>query len=149
MKSELIWPNVIRAVVIAVVVYFAGFYFIEHRRTVKGPWEVTFGSDGQIPYLLINQKTLRIKDFKIRFPGGITANASNPIEVAFDTPGKTAPFGQIKFSDLTFLPGTITFQLFGHTIELVPRVLGVDGKEHPWDAGTPLDLPAKSTDDPK
>jgi hypothetical protein len=34
--------------------------------------------------------------------------------------------------DTTFLPGTLTLQVFGHEIELLPRVLVVDLKEHSW-----------------
>jgi len=34
--------------------------------------------------------------------------------------------------DTTFLPGTVAFQLFGHEIELLPRVLIIDHEEHPW-----------------
>jgi hypothetical protein len=34
--------------------------------------------------------------------------------------------------DPTFLPGTLTFRLFGHEIELLPRVLMLDHQEHLW-----------------
>jgi hypothetical protein len=34
--------------------------------------------------------------------------------------------------DTTFLPGTITFQLFGHEIELMPRVMMIDHEEKQW-----------------
>jgi hypothetical protein len=34
--------------------------------------------------------------------------------------------------DTTFLPGTVTLQVFNHEIELLPRVLVIDGQEHPW-----------------
>ena len=37
--------------------------------------------------------------------------------------------------DTTFLPGTLTFQFFGHEIELLPRVLVLDRQEHPWRSG--------------
>jgi hypothetical protein len=34
--------------------------------------------------------------------------------------------------DTTFLPGTLAFNLLGHQIQLIPRVLTIDGKEMPW-----------------
>ena len=51
----------------------------------------------------------------------------------FNDPTKTnAPFGEIVFQDLTFLPGTVTFNFFGHEVELLPRVLIVDKQERDW-----------------
>jgi hypothetical protein len=64
--------------------------------------------------------------------------------VLFDNPTNTPPFGKIPFSDLTFLPGTVTIKFCGHTVELIPRVLGIDGKEHAWFSGSTLDLPAQA-----
>jgi hypothetical protein len=42
------------------------------------------------------------------------------------------PFGKCIFMDTTFLPGSITFQLYGHLVELLPRVLVIDHQERPW-----------------
>jgi hypothetical protein len=39
-----------------------------------------------------------------------------------------------------YLPGTVTLELFGHEIELLPRVLIIDRKEHPWKSGTTISL---------
>jgi len=41
-------------------------------------------------------------------------------------------FGRCVFMDNTFLPGTLTFQLFGHEIELLPRVMMIDHEERSW-----------------
>ena len=35
-------------------------------------------------------------------------------------------------ADMTFLPGVITFNLFGHEVELLPRALIVNKKDIPW-----------------
>ena len=40
----------------------------------------------------------------------------------------------------TALPGVITLDLFGHEIELLPRVLIVNKKEVPWQSGLSLVL---------
>jgi len=50
------------------------------------------------------------------------------------------PMGSCLFMDTTFLPGTVTFQLAGHEIELLPRVLIIDRQEHPWVSGSTITL---------
>ena len=50
------------------------------------------------------------------------------------------PFGNCVFMDTTFLPGTVTLQLFGHEIELLPRVLVIDRQEHSWRPGNTIAL---------
>ena len=57
------------------------------------------------------------------------------------------PFGRVKFEDLTYLPGTVTFDFFGHEIELIPRTLYINRKPRPWQSNaiislTPADKPA-------
>jgi hypothetical protein len=122
---------------IAVLVYVIFYAGIEHRRTRKGPWQVTFTNDASgTPALLINEANLGITNLQITFPGvtNQTQNASmdfrQPREVPYDI-----PFGKCVFMDTTFLPGTIVFDLFGHEIQLIPRVLTIDKKEIPWASG--------------
>jgi hypothetical protein len=43
--------------------------------------------------------------------------------------------------DTTFLPGTLVFELFGHEIQLLPRVLTIDKKEQPWRSNETIALP--------
>ena len=119
---------------IAVIVYVIFYFGIEHRRTRKGPWEVTFtnGLSGA-PLLVINQPSLGITNCQIAFVGE-TNRAGNTL-LAFRQPREVPydiPFGKCVFMDTTFLPGTIVFDLFGHEIQLIPRVLTIDKKEMPW-----------------
>jgi len=135
------------AFVLALVIYAVFYEGIEHRRARSGPWQVTFTNDtaGQ-PALVINHPRLAITNVEIRFPGetlspadsaitnsrakvnaGATLFFSQPRQVPYDV-----PFGKCIFMDTTFLPGTVTFQLFEHEIELLPRVLMIDHEEHPW-----------------
>ena len=66
------------------------------------------------------------------------------------------PFGQCVFVDSTFLPGTLTFEVFGHEIELLPRVLIIDREEHTWQSNSIITLaprprllsPAQATEPP-
>ena len=50
------------------------------------------------------------------------------------------PFGKCVFLDPLFLPGTVTFEMFGHEIQLLPRVLTIDKVEHPWRNGETIRL---------
>jgi len=38
----------------------------------------------------------------------------------------------VRFHDLTNLPGTITLDLHGHEIEMLPRTLFINTKEVAW-----------------
>jgi hypothetical protein len=131
------------AFVLAVLVYVIAYSGIEHRRNRKGPWEITFttGPSHQ-PALIVNQAWLGITNVHLLFSGqAIPSNLDRTI--TFRDPRPTpfdAPFGQCIFMDLTFLPGTLTFRMFGHEIELLPRVMILDHEEHRWRSGEVLDL---------
>ena len=136
MKSDNLLRHLAVPFAIAVVVYVISYSWIEHRRTRKGPWEVTFTNDASgAATLVINQPRLAITNLQITFPGetnrtNVSLSFSQPQQVPWDL-----PYGKCVFMDTTFLPGTITFDLFGHEIELIPRVLTIDQKEIPWESG--------------
>jgi hypothetical protein len=99
---------------------------------------VTFRVDQQgIPGIGISQPRLGIRDVTIVVRGTNHAVLPEPATVRFDQPSKgdTIPFGRVRFLDTTFLPGTVTLDLFGHEIELLPRTLIVDKQERPWRSG--------------
>jgi hypothetical protein len=128
------------AFAIAVVFYVAGFGWIQHRRVFKGPWEITFATDGAgRPSLMISEPMLGISQ-KIAFPARKIAPANLARVERFDEAVTNLPFGEMIFQDPTFLPGTVTLRLFGHEIELLPRVLIIDKKEIPWRAGQTVEL---------
>jgi hypothetical protein len=134
------------AFIVAVFVYAVAFYGIEHRRTKNGPWQVTFTSaDGAPPCLIIDEPNLGVTNLKIAFPGQ-TAPATNAV-MSFDQPQEVpfaVPFGNCVFMDAISLPGTVAFSVFGHEIQLIPRVLTIDKKEYPWQSNTAIELaPAK------
>ena len=144
MKSDNPVKHFVAAFLIALAVYFVAYTFIEHRRNRKGPWQVTFtnGFTG-VHSILINQPTLQIRNVEITF-GGNSATATNGSStLVFSQPRQVpyeVPFGRCIFMDTTFLPGTLTFQFFGHEIELLPRVLIIDHQEHPWHSETNITL---------
>jgi hypothetical protein len=145
------------AFLLALVIYAVFYASIERRRARNGPWQVTFTNDpAGSPAVLINQSRLSISNVQISFPGETFSSAkvtiTNPaltalkpgddgpplnagVTLIFDQPRQVPydlPFGKCIFMDTTFLPGTVTFQFFGHEIELLPRVLMIDHEEHPW-----------------
>jgi hypothetical protein len=137
MKSDNLFRHFAIPFGIAVLVYIIFYAGIEHRRTRKGPWEVTFTNDASgAPALLITQSNLGVTHLQITFPGETnraetpSLNLSQPREVPYDI-----PFGKCVFMDTTFQPGTIVFDMFGHEIQLIPRVLTIDKKEIPWQSG--------------
>jgi len=122
---------VLVGLLLAVAIYAGGFALDQHLRTQRGPWEVTFTTaPSGAPAILVNQKKLNIANLKIVFLGETATNVRRT--VVFDFPQKPAPFGKVKFEDLTYLPGTVTFDFFGHEIELLPRTLYINRKAHPW-----------------
>jgi hypothetical protein len=134
MKSDNLFRHLTIPFGIAVLVYVIFYFGIEHRRTRKGPWQVTFANDASgAPALVINQPNVGVTNLQITFPG--ETNRIEKIEMAFSQPRVVpydTPFGKCVFMDTTFLPGTIVFDLFGHEIQLIPRVLTIDKKEIPW-----------------
>ena len=126
-----IFKHVMAALLIAVALYAVSFGWIQHRRTFKGPWEVTFQSDGAgRPSIVIRQPVLAITE-TLAFTGATVAPNMEVMERFSDATNQT-PFGQMVFQDPTFLPGTLTMELFGHEVEALPRVLIVDKKEVAW-----------------
>ena len=131
------------ALAMAVVIYVIAYGWIEHRRNRNGPWEVTFtNGPANAPMLIVNQPKLGITNVQIVFAEA-KAGTNAPANVSFRQPRPTPfelPFGQGVFLDLTFLPGTVTFRMFGHEIELLPRVMMLDHEEHPWRSGEVIQL---------
>jgi hypothetical protein len=156
---------------LALVGYAACYLAIEHWRARKGPWRVTFThSSSQAPALTIDQPGLAIAHVQILFttenisgsnaPSAVPAEPSHPTSPVSDhSPSSTTllfaqprpvpyevPFGRCVFMDLSSLPGTVTFELLGHEIQLLPRVLIIDRQEYPWRRDAAITLsPASAT----
>jgi len=123
----------------AVVIYIIAYGGIEHLRNRKGPWQVTFtrAEGAGFPALLINQPTLQIINVHLVFTNQ-PQFTNPPSHLSFQRPKPVPydlPFGRCIFMDTTFLPGTVTMQIFGHELELLPRVLIIDHEEHAWRSG--------------
>ena len=165
MKSDSVAKHFILAFVLALVCYAAFYLAIEHRRTRKGPWHVAFTDSATgAPLIVINQPSLGITNVQISFPGQSVPAKEAVGAVASEQSGRSSPrtshqslsttldfakpqpvpyevpFGKCVFMDTTFLPGSVTFRLFDHEIELLPRVLIIDHREHPWRAHATIAL---------
>jgi hypothetical protein len=140
MRPDGILKHFAAALVIAVVFYFVCFTWIQGRRAANGPWQVTFRSDAAgAASLSIAETKLNILQ-TVRFPRDrTTPNLSQTITFGQDAPD--LPFGEMLYHDPTFLPGTVALRLFGHEVQLVPRVLTIDGKEYPWRSGREINVP--------
>jgi hypothetical protein len=116
------------------LLYIAAFSLIEHRRVKSGPWQVTFTTETNAPAIVINQPTLGIRNVKLVFPGApppTNAAATTLFDAARPVPFGV-PGGQCVFLDAISLPGTLTLELHGHQIQLLPRTLTLDHREVGW-----------------
>lgn len=131
------------ALALALGLYAGLFAWIQHRRVAQGPWTVTFAAEAGAPLLIINQPRLGITNVHLQFPDqSVATNFSAVVRFSAARPVPfDLPLGRCVFLDPLFLPGTVTLEVFGHEIQLLPRVLTLDGTEHPWRSGETLVLP--------
>ena len=125
------------AFILALIGYVAFYWFDAHLRQRHGPWRVTFASDaGGNPTLVIADPKLNIADIRIVLVGERVALTNAPMEVVFDRPLRPLPFGKRVFEELMWLPGTVTLDLFGHEVQLLPRMLAINRREIAWQSGS-------------
>lgn len=156
MKRDGILGRALLVFGIAVLVYVLAYNAIERRRNAKGPWQVTFAQrEGSAASITINQPALGITNVQILLVGSTNApdgggepsisktSLREPMTLTFSQARKTpfdVPLGKCVFLDTVFLPGTVVLEAFGHQIQLLPRVLTVDGAEHPWQSESKITL---------
>jgi hypothetical protein len=147
MKPDKLAKSVAIVFVVTAIAYVAIYSGIERRRTRNGPWQVAFTNDSAgMPSIVINQPQLAITNVQIVFAGA-PKSRSVGTNLAFAAPRPVpwdVPYGKCIFMDTTFLPGTLVLELFGHEIQLIPRVLIIDRKESPWRSDQTISLPASA-----
>lgn len=150
MNSEGVAKQVVAVFVVTLIIYIVGFSWLEHRRVMKGPWNVTFATDeAGHPALTISQDVLGISNVTIRVSDKTVTNRLGPTLVRFANVTNTPAFGEMPYFDATFLPGALTFNLLGHEIELLPRTLKLDLQEVPWVNGTNYTLSGQGKYQPR
>ena len=124
---------------VVLALYLGSFHGLEFFRHRKGPWQLDFSANNQSePIVVIRQPANQITNLTLVFhEEKVTNNAGS---VSFGKVKQPVPFGRLLYQDLTFLPGVLTFDFYGHEIEILPRVLVVNKKEFPWRSGTTIDL---------
>ncbi len=145
MKSKSLLTQLAAVFLAALTVYVLAYQGIEWRRVRSGPWRLSFIRDAAgAPAVLINQPMLGITNVLILFPGEtfpVPTNSGTVLALEQPQPVPFAvPFGRCVFMDATSLPGTLAFELFGHEIQLLPRVLTIDKAEQPWRSEARLSL---------
>jgi len=132
MKTTFPWKQTLALFVAVLLAYLAVFQTIEWLRHRKGSWEVHFVTDAQgRPSMEVTEAYLKIST-RLVFPDEKPVGTNVSETVRFDRPKKPVPFGKVIYEDLTFLPGVVTFDLFRHEVELLPRVLYVNKREIKW-----------------
>jgi hypothetical protein len=139
MKSGAAAKSIALLFLVVLAAYLLVFYGLEHLRQRGGPWEVEFRANtpGE-PTVVVAQPGKGLTGVTLVFHGESTTNL--PGRVAFGRVQTPVPFGKVIYEDLTFLPGVVTFDLFGHEIELLPRTLLANKREIPWQSGTTIEL---------
>jgi hypothetical protein len=136
-----ILKHVALVALVAAVGYSSLYALDSHLRARKGPWEVTFAAETNgTPFVLINQPALGVREVKVRFPGEQNPLTNAPVTVRFNEPRVRPGFGEVRFQDATYMPGTVTLLAFNHEVELIPRGLVLDRQERPWQPGLTVEL---------
>src|SRR5688500_11762834 len=98
---------------LALVIYACFFTCDQRLRQRKGAWDVAFSTNSSgFPAIIINQPTLGITNVHVVFDSESVTNGSG--RVLFQKPQQPIPFGAVKFEDLTYMPGSVAFNFFGH-----------------------------------
>lgn len=143
MKSGFSARSIILLFIVVLGLYLLVYNGIEYSRHRKGAWEVTFLTDAQgNPSIAVYQPKLNISSVEVVFLGEKIAQTNLSQRVLFGRPKKPVPFGKVIYEDLTFLPGVVTFDFFGHELELLPRVMIVNKREVTWKSEMVVELAA-------
>lgn len=126
---------------LSVLIYVVCFSGMQYLREHKGGWHVEFRTDAENhPSVVVSQPALGIVNQTFSFPEQTGPRANYTRTIVFDGPLTNAPFGEVIFQDPTFLPGTLTFNFWGHELEFMPRTMVVNFEEIAWHTRTNLVL---------
>ena len=94
-----------------------------------------------MPTILVEQAELGIKPILIQF--NIDSDFLSELKIQdsvesilfeLEKEEFELPFGQLTYRDPTFLPGVVTLQVFGSTVECLPRTLVINQQEIEWNS---------------
>lgn len=138
---------------IALGVYVLVYSTDQTIRSKDGGWEVTYTTNniGE-PMLLVTLPSAGITNRSVVFHGETVREGFESFTTNYITPTHLPvpmPFGQWFHGDLTYLPGVVTFNLFGadanatglrHEVELQKRGLVVNRKRFDWQSPKPVEV---------
>lgn len=155
MKRDSLLKWAIPMFLIALVGYVILYNFDQRLRDRNGPWETSFLTNSMGECVLeIRQPSLGFNSASLIFAGETSPTNFTPSILRFAESQPVPaplPFGQWIYHDLMYLPGVVTMDLFPdlrdgkpvrHEVELLPRVLLVNRKEHRWTNGLVIRLSA-------
>ena len=131
MKSDRLGKHLVIVALATCVAYFAFYGLGTWLGLRSGPWQAEFLVAEGVPTMRVSQPNKSIRA-ELKFPGE-TLEMAAPSTIVFTNVLRTnTPFGTVVFQDLTYLPGVVTLNCFGHELELLPRTLVVDRRQIGW-----------------
>jgi hypothetical protein len=142
MKNSVVsWKSVAVTFVLALAFYLLAWSWMTRWQTGRGPWQVAFATnDLGVPRIVVQQPALGISNVVVTFPGEMLFDTNATGIVHFARPQQKTPFGRVVFDDLMRQPGTLTLDLFGHEVELIPARLTVNRQPLLWTNNAVLEL---------
>ena len=146
---------------IALSVYVLTYSTDQNLRRKDGGWEVSYTTNQTgTPMMVVNLPSAGITNRTVIFNGETVPPYFKTYATNYVIPTHlpvAVPFGQWFHGDLTYLPGVVTFNVFGadanttglrHEVELQKRGLVVNRQRYDWN-GTPVEVsPADKRDWP-
>ena len=144
-----LWPFALGMAAVALAVYVFSYTGDQPLRHKDGGWQVAFTTNSVgAPLLRIDLPSKGITNCTVVFEGETVPPDFQPLTTNFTDPTHLpvpVPFGNWFYADLTYLPGAVTFNLFGaeangtagqrHEVELIQAGLVVNRKRHDWRPG--------------
>ena len=149
---ESMMPFVVGMFFIALGVYVLMYSTDQNIRSKDGGWQISYTTNQSgTPMMVINLASSGITNRTVIFNGETVPPDFKTYTTNYVTPTHlpvAVPFGQWFHGDLTYLPGVLTFNVFGadanttglrHEVELQKRGLVINRKRYDWN-GTPVEV---------
>ena len=141
-----LWPFALGMAAVALVAYVFTYAGDQSLRSKDGGWQVAFTTNSAgTPMLRVNLPSKGFTNCTVLFEGESIPTGFQPLTTNFTDPTHLpvpVPFGEWFYADLTYLPGAVTFNLFGkeangtagmrHEVEMIQAGLVVNRHRHDW-----------------
>jgi len=129
--------RIILLVIVAVLgsLYIGGRIF-EDVRTRGGKWHLIVRQEST-DFVVVIENLERKCSRKMIFERAEVGPAEPELYI-FPDDAERFTYGEIIFSDHTFLPGRVTFSILGREVDVMERNLIVNSEEHEWSEQEPI-----------